>query len=296
MTMGVFHKLLGRPLPLSRLGKVWALFLGTFWLSLTLVLASPQVAQAQSWLNLIFQGIQYLQLANLSDQQEVRIGQQVNQQLISQGQFIPVRNPKLNQYINDLGQRLAQTSSRPQIPYRFQVARDDAVNAFATMGGYVYINTGLIMRADNEAELASVIAHEIAHIAARHSVGRMRDLALSEGLMSAAGLRESTIVQMMVTVGVNLPMSRDAELEADQLGLKNLMQAGYAPGAMVTFMKKLQSPGFSPPELLSTHPLTQKRVQALQASIDPQQAYQGDGLDTRAYQTQIRSLLGRPDK
>jgi len=124
------------------------------------------------------------------------VGQQINQQLVQQGQFRPSRNRSLNRYVNEIGQRLAQSSERPDIPYTVQVVDDRAINAFATMGGYVYINTGTILAADNEAELASVIAHEIGHITARHAVTQMRDAALSQGLMSAAGLQESTIVRL----------------------------------------------------------------------------------------------------
>ncbi|MFM8294686.1 MAG: M48 family metallopeptidase, partial [Microcystaceae cyanobacterium] len=247
-------------------------------------------AHSQSWLQMLFQGVQVLQLSNLSPRQEVNLGQQINQQLLNQGQFRPVRNRPLNEYINEIGQHLAQNSDRPDLPYTFQVVNDRAINAFATMGGFVYINTGTILAADNEAELASVIAHEIGHITARHSVTRMRDMALSQGLMTAAGLQESTIVNMGVQLAVNLPMSREAEMEADQLGLKMLTRAGYAPIGMVNFMKKLQSKGGSPPEILSSHPDTQNRVIALQRKISPEWAEQGAGLDSKAYKDQLQSF------
>jgi predicted Zn-dependent protease len=240
-------------------------------------------------MQLLFQGIQVLQLSNLSDQQEVRFGQQINQQLVQQGQFRPSRNRSLNRYVNEIGQRLAQSSERPDIPYTFQVVDDRAINAFATMGGYVYINTGTILAADNEAELASVIAHEIGHITARHAVTQMRDAALSQGLMSAAGLQESTIVRLGVQFAVNLPTSREDELEADSLGLNNLIRAGYAPIGIVNFMKKLQRQGNSGIEILSSHPDTANRVVALQEVIDPNTANEGEGLDTQAYQTRISS-------
>ncbi|MFN5514260.1 MAG: M48 family metallopeptidase [Cyanobacteriota bacterium] len=265
-----------------------------FLLSLSFVLLTPRVSQAQSWLQLLFQGVQYLQLANLSDQQEVNLGQQVHQQFLQQRQFRPLGRKDIQNYLNDMGQRLAATSSRPEIPYHFLVVEDKAVNAFATMGGYVYINTGLMKLAENEAELAGVVAHEIAHIAARHSVNRMKDIALSQGLITAAGLQANTLVQMMVQMGVNLPMSREAELEADELGLENLTRAGYAPIGMVTFMTKLQSQGSSLPEFLSTHPLSQNRVRALKSQLNPQSAEQGDGLDEEAYQANIKSLYSRP--
>ena len=274
---------------LSKRLTAW-LVMGSLGFALNLGFASP--ATAQSWLNLLFQGLQVIQLSNLSDAQEVRLGQQINQQLIQQGQFTPSGDRRLQSYVNEIGQRLAQTSSRPDIPYTFQVVDDKAINAFATMGGFVYINTGLIYAADNEAELASVIAHEIAHIADRHAVTRMRDMALSQGLMSATGMRESQIVQMAVQVGFNLPMSREDELAADNLGLRNLINAGYAPEGMVSFMKKLQQKGNAAPEFLSTHPLTQNRVVALERSIPDRYLNRGDGLDPQTYNQRI----GRPSR
>lgn len=261
------------------------LIVGSLGFSATLGLASP--ASAQSWLNLLFQGLQVIQLSNLSDAQEVRLGQQVNQQYLQQGQFKLSGDRRLQAYINDIGQRLAQSSARPDIPYTFQVVDDKAINAFATMGGFVYINTGLIYAAENEAELASVIAHEIAHIADRHAVTRMRDMALSQGLMSATGMRESQMVQMAVQLGVNLPMSREDELAADNAGLRNLINAGYAPEGMVSFMKKLQQQGNAAPEFLSSHPLTQNRVVALQRSIPERYLNSGEGLDSQTYNQRI---------
>lgn len=268
------------------------------WLSLaiagimtfSLVLTTAQPSYSQPWMQLFFQGMQALQLSNLSNRQEVRLGQQINQQLVQQGQFRPSRNQELNRYLNQIGQRLARTSKRPDIPYTFQAVNDRGINAFATMGGYVYINTGTIAAADNEAELASVIAHEIGHITARHAVTKMRDAALSQGLMTAAGLQESTLVQLGVQFAVNLPMSREDELEADRLGLNNLIRAGYAPIGMVNFMKKLQRQGGGGIELLSSHPDTANRVIALEEAINPNRANQGDGLDEQAYQSKLRSL------
>jgi predicted Zn-dependent protease len=275
---------------MNRFGQRWRTWMLIACLSWGLIVTMSPPAHSQSWLQMLFQGVQVLQLSNLSPRQEVNLGQQINQQLLNQGQFRPVRNRPLNEYVNEIGQRLAPKSDRPDLPYTFQVVNDRAINAFATMGGFVYINTGTILAASNEAELASVIAHEIGHIAARHSVTRMRDMALSQGLMTAAGLQESTIVNMGVQLAVNLPMSREAEMEADQLGLKMLTRAGYAPIGMVNFMKKLQSKGGSPPEILSSHPDTQNRVIALQRKISPDWAEQGTGLDNKAYQDKLQSF------
>lgn len=100
--------------------------------TVTVAIASP--VRAQSWMNLLLQGLQVIQLSNLSDQQEVRLGQQINQQLYQQGEFRPHGDRQLQSYINEIGQRLARASSRPNIPYTFQVVDDRRINAFATMG------------------------------------------------------------------------------------------------------------------------------------------------------------------
>ncbi|NEP44950.1 MAG: M48 family metalloprotease, partial [Okeania sp. SIO2H7] len=155
--------------------------------SLTISSVSPSLAFP--WRDLILQGIQLIQLSTLSDNQEVQLGKQINNQLIGREVRL-YRNRNAQRYINRIGQRLAQASSRPEIPYTFQVVDDDNINAFATMGGFVYINTGLMKAADNEAELASVVAHEIAHIAARHAVKQMRQMAIAQGVATATGLDE----------------------------------------------------------------------------------------------------------
>ena len=261
------------------------------FISSSIIISSPKPSYGQSWLNWIFQGVQVIQLSTLSDSQEVKYGRQINDELIRSGQFRLSRNQALIQKINRIGQRLAQNSRRPNLPFTFQVVQDDSINAFATMGGFVYVNTGLIAAAENEAELASVIGHEIAHITERHAINQMRNVAISQGLMSATGLSESNIVNIGVQLAVNLPHSREAELEADQVGLLNLRQAGYAPIGMITFMKKLTQKGGSPPAFLSTHPATSQRVEALKQAVNPDIAYQGDGLDTQAYQQEFRALL-----
>ncbi|ACB50146.1 unknown [Crocosphaera subtropica ATCC 51142] len=257
----------------------------------SIIVSSPQPSYGQSWLNWIFQGVQVIQLSTLSDSQEVKYGQQINRELISSGQFRLSRNRALIERVDRIGQRLARNSSRPNLPFTFQVIQDDSINAFATMGGFVYVNTGLIAAAENEAELASVVGHEIAHITERHSIKQMRNVAISQGLMSAAGLNENDIVNLGVQLAVNLPNSREAELEADQVGLQNLRQAGYAPIGMITFMKKLTQKGGSPPAFLSTHPGSSQRVEALTQAVNPEMAYQGDGLDNQAYQREFRALL-----
>lgn len=267
----------------------WFYPLVSFVLALSLVLGIPQVTQA-SWLDLILNGVQVIQLSNISDRQEVAIGKQINNELVGK-EISLYRNSEINRYVKEIGQRLAQQSQRPDIPYTFQVVNDKSINAFATMGGFVYMNTGLIAAADNEAELASVMSHEIAHIVARHSIQQMRQAAIARGVAAAAGLDRSTLVNIGVDLALRRPNSRKDELEADQLGLRNLQKAGYAPSAMVSFMEKLLKTRGSVPTFLSTHPATQDRIQALGRGINQSTGNTGDGLNTNAYKNKIRALL-----
>ncbi|MEG3437949.1 M48 family metallopeptidase [Pannus brasiliensis CCIBt3594] len=252
---------------------------------------NPDPGQARSWVDLLLNGVQVLQLSNISDRQEVALGQQIDRGLLQQGKITPVRDAGINEYINDIGQRLARYSERPDIPYTFRVVRDDSVNAFATMGGFVYIHSGLIKVAANEAELASVIAHEIGHIAARHSIGQMRNAAIARGVLSATGLDTRSWVQLGVNLVYNLPHSRQDELEADRLGLNNLIAAGYAPSAMVSFLEKLLKKSGSTPSFLSTHPATEERIERLQAEIDSIDTAAKGGLDRTSYRSRVRALL-----
>lgn len=259
-------------------------------LTLSIGLTNIRPSYAVPWVELLLRGVQVIQLSSISDKQEVALGKEINQQLTSSGQAKLYRDRAINNYIEQIGQRLAKTSQRPDIPYTFQVVDDKNINAFATMGGFVYINTGLILAADNEAELASVIGHEIGHIVGRHAVEQMRQRAVSQGLLSAAGLNRSQAVQIGVELAVSRPNSRSDELEADRFGLENLKKANYAPAGMLGFMQKLLQKGGSVPSFLSTHPATQERIQKLQQQIDPATAKIGDGLNEQAYRQQINSL------
>ncbi len=262
----------------------------TFMITVGIGLGNVQPSYAISWLELMIRGVQIVQISNISNAQEEELGKGINQELISSGQVKLYRSSSINSYINEVGQRLAKTSQRPDIPYIFQVVDDNSINAFATMGGYVYINKGAIAAADNEAELASVIGHEIGHIAARHAIKQMRDRAISQGLLSAAGVDRSNAIQIGVELAVSRPNSRADELQADHLGLEEITKANYAPAGMLGFMQKLLSKGGSPPAFLSTHPATTERIKILQQDINPQTANVGNGLDDRAYKNRIRSL------
>ncbi|PSP00248.1 MAG: peptidase [Cyanobacteria bacterium SW_6_48_11] len=227
---------------------------------------TPQPSYAISWVELLLQGARVYQLSNMSDEQEVKLGKQINQQISDQVQLY--RGQEVNQYVSRIGQQLVRYSDRTDIPYKFQVVEDSSVNAFATMGGYVYVTTGLIKAADNQAQLASVIAHEIGHISSRHSVEQMRQSAIAQGVLSAAGVNQSAAVQIGVDLALQRPNSREDEYEADVRGLRMMRQAGYAPSAMVNFFDELKQQGGSPPTFLSDHPAVSDRVEALKQRID----------------------------
>lgn len=264
-------------------------------ISLTVALGSiftnVTMSQAIPWGELFMKGIQAIQISNLSDKQEVEFGSQIRQQLLSSGKVKLYRNDELSRYVNYIGNRLVSVSNRSNLPYRFDIVDNPEVNAFATMGGYIYLHTGLITAAANEAELASVIAHEIAHVVARHSQKQMRQQAITQGLLTATGLNRASVVQLGVQLAVNLPYSRQDEFEADAIGLQILYDADYAPRAMVDFMQKLSKISGKTPTLLSTHPNGADRAIALDQKIPREIAYEGDGLDKQAYRYNIRWLL-----
>ncbi len=255
----------------------------------TIVIAQPQIGQAAPWWQILIQGVQYVQIANLSDAQEAGLGERINQELAN-GQVRLYDNPSALAYVDRIGQKLARNSARPNIKYTFQIVKDDSINAFATMGGYVYVNTGLLKAADNEAQLAGVIGHEIGHIAGRHALQHMKQAALAQGISSAVGVDSNQIVQIGVQVALTLPNSRQDEYDADRRGMTTMIQAGYAPTAMPEFMKKLINSNSSP-EFLSSHPGAKERVANLEKMIPTAYRSRTEGLNASTYKQQIQRFF-----
>jgi beta-barrel assembly-enhancing protease len=242
---------------------------------------------------LFFRGIQVLQISSLSEQQEIQLGAQMHENLQRQGTRL-VTDGALNRYVTDVGQRLAGSSSR-KIPYRFYVVEDKGINAFATMGGYVYVTTGLLKAADDEAQLASVIGHEIGHIEKRHLLAQIKQNMIARGLVASA-LGQSQLANIGVDLLVSRPLSRQDEYQADQVGLRILRDSNYAVSAMPAFMRKLVRGGGGSPTFLSTHPAVPDRLKVLERSIatSPTNRCSSDsrvescGLDEAAYQSQVK--------
>ncbi|NEQ11284.1 MAG: M48 family metalloprotease, partial [Moorea sp. SIO4E2] len=184
--------------------------------------------------------------------------------------------------------RLIPYSDRPNFPYTFQVVRNNDINAFALVGGFVYVHTGLLKGVENEAELAAVIAHEIAHITSKHSIERLRQIIKDNNFSE---IEYGTIINLLEDIAFSLPRGRQQEYEADRKGIEMLHGAGYAPSGMTGFLQKLTKG--NTPAMLRTHPEPAKRLDTLNEIINKKgwNPNGGDGLDSDAYKRKIESLL-----
>lgn len=214
----------------------------------------------------------------LSTEEELALGQKMSQQIEAEQ---PVLNDAaVQQYVDRIGTRLAAVvppNLDRGLTYQFKVIDEpDVVNAFALPGGYLYVYTGLMKLVENEAELAGVMAHEIAHVAAEHHGEQLTKQYGASFLASLLlGDDPGAIAQGVAQVTnyvVQAGFSREAEREADRIGAEMLMRAGYNPTGMVTFMQKMaaqsQAPGGRIMAFISTHPLTDERIQNLQAQVN----------------------------
>ncbi len=204
---------------------------------------------------------------------EVALGRQLSQEVESSARL--VTDPVINEYINRIGQNLVRNSDA-KVPFTIKVLDTEEVNAFALPGGFFYVNSGLILAADNEAELAGVMAHEIAHVAARHATKNMTRAQIwnmaSVPLIFIGGpiaFAVSEVAGLAVPLGF-LKFSRDAEREADLLGLEYDYATGYDPQAFVEFFEKLNVEKKKPnlvAKAFATHPMNVERIQAAQDEI-----------------------------
>jgi beta-barrel assembly-enhancing protease len=248
----------------SKFGKKGlSLFLG-LGTAVSVGLSAPAPATALPWEQLIFNGIQLLQLSNISTEQQVALGRDIHRQV--QRNYRLDSNSQRNAYVNRVGQRLANASNCSEIPFRFYVVQDSSINAFATTGGHVYVNTGLLNATDNEDQLAAVLAHEIAHICNRDLINKLKESQLAQGAASLAGLDRSAVAAVAYRLALELPNSRQDEFNADAKGLQYMQKAGYDPRAMPAFLSKLMNQR-SVPTFLSSHPGARERISVLQRKI-----------------------------
>jgi predicted Zn-dependent protease len=209
-------------------------------------------------------------------EKEMALGKQLAQEVQRQAKIVD--EPLISEYVNRLGQNLVRNSDA-KIPFTFQVIDNDAPNAFALPGGYVFVNTGLIELAEEEDELAGAVAHEIAHVAARHitrratksQIASMASLPLSLLLGGWAGIIAGPAAGIAVPMSF-LSFSRADEAEADYLGVQYMYVAGYDPTGIISMFEKLDALNRRKPgtvsRLFATHPMDADRIEKTQKEIE----------------------------
>ncbi|MGH9741641.1 MAG: M48 family metallopeptidase [Candidatus Acidiferrum sp.] len=209
-------------------------------------------------------------------EREIALGKSLAQEVERSSKMID--DPVVTEYVNRVGQNLVRNSDA-KVPFTIKVIDSDEVNAFALPGGFFYVNSGLILRAQEESELAGVMAHEISHVVLRHGTknatkGEIMQLAtiplmlLGPGGWAGYGIYEAAQLAIPVTY---LKFSRDAERQADYFGLQYMYHAGYDPNSYITFFERIQAdekrrPG-TIPKVFSTHPPTPERIELAQKEI-----------------------------
>jgi predicted Zn-dependent protease len=204
----------------------------------------------------------------ISIEEEWQLGTQLARDVESQVRLN--NDAAVNAYVRQVGERIVRQAAPPfnQLPWTFHVVQDASINAFAIPGGHVYVNTGLIENADNASELAGVMAHEISHVLARHSTEQLsRQYGLSVIASAVLGQNPgqlSQIAAQIVAGGALARFSRDAEREADNIGIQAMAAAGYNPEGMATMFEELLEHQQSQPsrveQFFSSHPLTADRI------------------------------------
>lgn len=238
-----------------------------------------------------------------SKEQDVQLGKEAAAEI--EKQVAVVSNAEVQNYVNKIAQKLVAQPEADKYPYTFKVVYDKSINAFALPGGAAYVHTGLISAAENEAQVAGVVAHEISHVALRHGTSQVTKanatqlLAGLGGAMLGGGLL-GQLAQIGAGLGANsllLKFSRSAESDADLLGARMMARAGYDPIEMAAFFQKLEDEekksGQSVPQFLSDHPSPGNRVKAVSAEVKLMQARQytkGDSAELTRVKQVINGL------
>jgi predicted Zn-dependent protease len=238
------------------------------------------------------------QLTLLSEAQEIQIGAQTHPEVLAS--FGAYDDPEWQAYIQEIGTKIAATSERPELDWTFTVLDDPVVNAMALPGGFIYVNRGILAQFNSEAELASVLGHEIGHVTARHSVEQISRAQLAQlGLgLAAAAVEEFRQFAGLASQGLGilfLKFGRDDENQSDALGLRYMTRAGYDPSEMPKVFSTLDRVSNSQglrgtPEWLSTHPNPGNRIESINARISklPPEALEG----TVGRDSYLRRLAG----
>lgn len=208
-----------------------------------------------------------------STDSEVQMGQSISRQVEKELKFS--NDPLQEKHVSDIGKKIASVSDRKEIDYYFRVLEDEDVNAVSLPGGYVYVNTGLLDKISNDDELACVLAHEVGHIVARHSIKKLQAMqgysilrllvAAAPGTAEVGNAADTAFTQFLLGYG------REDELLADQLGARYAKLAGYDPHAMITFLTKLQEINRRTPlrerSYYKTHPYVPDRIRVVKQEL-----------------------------
>ncbi|MGB4246532.1 MAG: M48 family metalloprotease, partial [Pseudohongiellaceae bacterium] len=246
-----------------------------------------------------------------SERREIEIGKEEHEKVMQS--MAVMTDEQINAYVNEVGQRLAAVSHRPDLTFTFTVIDSPEINAFALPGGYVYINRGLMAYLNSEAELAAVLGHEIGHITARHAVQQQSSGNLARiaagigGVVAAVATGSGYIGSQIMDVGSIWAQAglsgfgREHELEADSLGAEYLLKAGYDPQAVIRVVTVLknqedfntkvanQQPSYH--GLFATHPRNDTRLQQAVASVGALPASQATLVDNQKFRDQMDGLI-----
>ena len=233
-------------------------------------------------------------------EKEIQLGRQLASEIEKNAKIVD--DPVIAEYVNRIGQNIVNNSDA-KVPFTIKVIDSDEVNAFALPGGYFYINTGLIELAQDEAELAGVMAHEIAHVAARHGTrsatrGQLIQIAsiplMFIGGWAGYGIQQAANFAIPMTM---LKFSREFEKDADFLGVQYMYKAGYDPASMVQFFERLQAKQKKNKNAIakafSSHPMTKNRIKAVQKTIDELLPEQPEYAVTSSEFSDVKARLAR---
>lgn len=234
-----------------------------------------------------------------TDDDEITLGLETKKSVIKQ--YDIYNDPALQKYIEGIGKKLALTGERPELPYNFTILDTPVVNAFAAPGGAIFVTRGILNEMRNEAELAAVLGHEVGHVTGRHSMGALEKQygykiifeltsVLTKKDLSSMKPYADTLAGVIV-----LGYGRDNEFEADNSGLRYCIAAGYDPGGMASFFKRLEKMEGTPPSklenLFQSHPPTAERIRRAEEFVRSKSNVRNPAnLDEAAYKERIKGL------
>lgn len=278
---GCFYNVVGLPLrKLYKMLKKLGIKMFLFALCPMLYALSPFLSGCSTEYNI---ATQEEETFYYNTDREVQMGQSIAQEV--ENKYKPVDDPLIQKRVEDIGKKIASVCDRKEIDYYFKVLDEEEVNAFALPGGFVYVNKGLVEKVANDDELASVLAHEVGHIVARHSIKKLQAMmgysilriltvAIPQGAAEVGNAADIAFTQIM------LGYSRDDELSADQLGVRYTKLAGYNPRAMIDFLEKLQEINrrkpLAPKSYFKTHPYVPDRIRVVKQEL-------GERIDFKDY-------------